>query len=94
MSVRAEDYYHVDEAQLRTLYHMVPTKYYPKRIPPKKWPSLELIGKAMARGWAVPCRYYPLPFRRGGWLPSFVWPGISDAEIKMIHLIMRKEIRC
>lgn len=91
MSVREGDpypYYSFDSTQMRVLYEMVMQRHYPHRIPPKEWPRMELIGKAMAKGWAVPCRYYPRPWRRGGYQPSFVWPGISDREMSAIQMIM------
>lgn len=47
------------------------------------------VGKAMVKGWAVPCRYYPRPWRRGGYCKSFVYPGISDYEMQLVHQIMR-----
>ena len=37
-----------------------------------------------------PCRYYPRPRRRGGHCHSFVFPGITDTEIEIIHELMRK----
>lgn len=64
---------------------------YPHRTPPRKWPDMKLIGKAMVRGWAVPCRYYPSHWRRGGHCRSFVFPGITDTEMKFIHALMGKE---
>lgn len=93
MSVRKSDFYTVSRAELERLYRIVPQKYYPPRVPPKQWPSLELIGKAMARGWAIPCRYYPRMLR-GGYQRTFVYPGISNAEMMAIHIIMRKEKKC
>ena len=84
-------YYHFDENVFVQIAEIVAPKHYPFRIPPNKWPDKELIGKAMVRGWAVPCRYYPRPWRRGGYCRSFVFPGISDAEAKFIHVLMRQE---
>ena len=94
MSVRHGDYYSVDFEELKSVFTCFAQKHYPHRIPPKEWPGKELIGKAMVRGWAVPCRYYPRPWRRGGYQPTFVWPGITDAEMDSMHLIMRKEKKC
>lgn len=94
MSVGNGDYYSVDFEELKSVFTCLVQKHYPHRMPPKEWPSMELIGKAMARGWAVPCRYYPRPRRRGGYRPTFVWPGITDAEMASMHLIMRKEKKC
>lgn len=94
MSVKEGDFYSVDRAELEALYQFVPQKHYPPRIPPKEWPSKELIGKAMARGWAIPCRYYPRMLRRGGHLLTFVYPGITNAEMMAMHIIMRKEKKC
>lgn len=87
---RNAHYYHFDKDMYTELLQIV-GQHYPHRIPPSKWPDMKLIGKAMVRGWAVPCRYYPRPWRRGGYCRSFVFPGISDAEAKIIHALMRQE---
>lgn len=84
-------YYHFDKDTFIQIAEIVAQKHYPHRIPPDKWPDMKLIGKAMVRGWSVPCRYYPRPWRRGGYCRSFVFPGISDAETKFIHALMRQE---
>lgn len=90
MGVRKGDFYSVDPAELKALYTFVAQKHYPHRLLPKKWPNKELIGKAMARGWAVPCRYYLMTRGRGGFQRTFVYPGVSDAEMAAIHSVMRK----
>ena len=64
---------------------------YPVRIPPSKWPDMKLIGKAIVLGWAVPCLYYSRSWMRGGYLRSFVFPGITDTEMDFVHALMRKE---
>lgn len=87
-------YYSFDNGMFTELYQLIAQKHYPHRIPPGKWPDRKLIGKAMVRGWAVPCRYYPRPWRRGGYCRSFVFPGITDAEMEFIHALMRKEREC
>ena len=71
------------------VFRVVPQRHYPHRIPPKEWPDVKLIGKAMARGWAVPCRYYPRFRRARPFILPYVYPGITDAEMKAISLIMR-----
>ena len=88
---RDAHYYRLSKEMAVGLFEMIRPKYYPCRIPPNKWPDMKLIGKAMIRGWAVPCRYYPRPWRLGGYCRSFVFPGISDAEAKIIHALMRQE---
>ena len=88
------DFYNLDPKSLDAVFTLIAQKHYPHRIPPKEWPSLVLTGKAMVRGWAIPCRYYPRPWRRGGHQPSFVWPGITDAEMTLMHVIMGKEHKC
>ena len=50
MSVGNGDYYSVDFEELKSVFTCLVQKHYPHRIPPKEWPSMELIGKAMARG--------------------------------------------
>lgn len=95
MSVLADatEYFDFDSDLFREIYNLIAVKHYPVRIPPDKWPDQKLIGKAMAKGFAVPCRYYPRPWRRGGYCRSFVFPGITDTEMKFIHTLMRnKEI--
>ena len=83
-------YWKFDIDMLSRKYMLVPTKHYPRRIPPRQWPDIKLIGKAIARGWAIPCRYYPL--RRGiGVCIPFVFAGISDDEHRFIHMLMKRE---
>lgn len=84
-------YYRLSEEMTVELFEIIRPKHYPHRIPPNKWPDMKLIGKAMVRGWTVPCRYYPRPWRRGGYCCSFVFPGITDTEMKFIHTLMRQE---
>lgn len=67
-------------------------KHYPHRVPPDKWPDAKLIGKAMVKGWAVPCRYYPKVRGRGKWIGTYVFPGITDYELELVHQIMRGAI--
>ena len=88
---RDAHYYRFNEEMTVQLFEMIGQKHYPHRIPPMKWPDMKLIGKAMVRGWAVPCRYYPWPWRRGGYCRSFVFPGITDTEMKFIQALMRRE---
>ncbi len=73
--------------ELRT-YMLKREKHYPHRVPPDKWPELKLIGKAMVKGWAVSCRYYPRVRGRGKPCYSYVFPGITDSEMVMVHMIM------
>ena len=96
MSIESEysRYYSANWQKMKTVYTMVRRKHYPPRIPPKEWPSNELIGKAIARGWAIPCRYYPFHRGRGRFYQTFVYPGITDAEMMAMHIIMRKEKIC
>lgn len=88
---RDSHYYHFDKDMYTELLQIVGQRHYPHRIPPDKWPDMKLIGKAMVRGWTVPCRYYPRPWRRGGHCRSFVFPGITDTEMKFIQALMRQE---
>ena len=67
---------------------LMEVKHYPPRVPPKKWPDKKLIGKAMVKGWSIPCRYFPRNRRGGGYVRSYVYPGITDYELEVIHLIM------
>lgn len=85
------NYYNFNSSELSALYRFVAQKHYPHRIVPRKWPDTKLIGKAMARGWAVPCRYYPIARGLGKFVIPFVYPGITDSEMAAIHAIMRKE---
>ena len=91
MSVLADatEYFDFDSDMLREIYELIAVKHFPVRIPPDKWPDQKLIGKAMVIGWAVPCRYYPRPWKRSGYCMSFVYPGISDYEMELVHQIMR-----
>lgn len=84
-------YWKFDPDMLTRTYTFVVQPRYPARIPPKKWPDLKLIGKAMARGWATPCRYYPIARGRGRFQCSYVFPGISNAEYGYILALMRQE---
>jgi len=86
---RDAHYYHFNEEMTVQLFEVICQKHYPHRIPPKKWPDLKLIGKAMVRGWAIPCRYYSKMWGRGGFYKTFIFPGITDEEMKAISLIMR-----
>lgn len=81
-----------DSFTVKRTYLMKRAKYYPARIPPDKWPDTKLIGKAMVKGWAVPCRYYMKPRRGMGKRISFVFPGITNYEMEVIHQIMRGAI--
>ena len=87
---RKAQYYHFNKDMFAELHQLVIQKHYPHRIPPDTWPDMKLIGKAMVRGWAVPCRYYPRPWRRGGYCRPFVFPGISDIEMQFIHALMSR----
>ena len=69
-----------------TFFQFIAGKHYPIRFPPKKWPSPELIGKAMVRGWAVPARYYEFIRTRG--LTSYVGPGIPDIVFQRMMEVM------
>ena len=88
---RDAHYYGLSKDAFTQIVEIVAQKHYPHRIPPNKWPDMKLIGKAMVRGWAVPCRYYPRPWRRSGRCCSFIFPGISDSEMQLIHMIMKQE---
>lgn len=88
---RDSHYYHFGKDMFVELLQTVGQRHYPHRIPPDKWPDMKLIGKAMVRGWAVPCRYYLRPWMRGGYCRSFVFPGITDTEMKFIHTLMGQE---
>ena len=86
----ATEYFNFDFGmwdELRT-YYITGAKHYPHRLPPDKWPDLKLIGKAMVKGWAVPCRYYPRVRGRGKFFRPYVFPGITDSEMVMVHMIM------
>ena len=83
-------YFYFDENAITQIAEIVAQKHYPHRIPPDKWPDMKLTGKAIVKGWAVPCRYYPRPWRRGGHCLTFVFPGISDQETQWIHAIMKR----
>ena len=82
-------YYDFDENAFTKIAEILDQKHYPHRIPPSEWPNMKLIGKAMVRGWAVPCLYYSRPSKRGGHFGTFVFPGITDTEMEFIHSIMR-----
>ena len=84
-------YYDFDENAFTKIAEILDQKHYPHRIPPSKWPNMKLIGKAMVRGWAVPCRYYDRTRGIGSYCRSFVFPGITDTEMEFIHTLMRKE---
>lgn len=79
----------LDSFAVKRTFLMKGGKYYPARIPPDKWPDTKLIGKAMVKGWAVPCRYYMKPRRGMVQRLSFVFPGITNYEMEVIHQIMR-----
>ena len=83
-------YWKFDIDALNHKYVLIPTKRYPIRRPPRKWPDVKLIGKAIARGWAIPCRYYHLR-RGGGFCIPFVFAGITDEEYWFIHTLMNRE---
>lgn len=80
------------EVMYRT-YPFVRQLHYPVRVIRRnwKWPEPEMIGMAMARGWAVPCRYYVMA--RGGYARSFVYPGITNMEFGYINAFMRQEAK-
>jgi hypothetical protein len=88
------EYYNLDSEKLKEVYTFTVQKHYPHRIPPREWPSKELMGKAVARGWAIPCRYYPFYRGRGRFYQTFVYPGITDREMMAMRIIMRKENTC
>lgn len=83
-------YWKFDPEILSKTYTLIAQRHLPVRIPPKKWPDMKWIGKAMVRGWLVPCRYYPRPCRRGGYCRSFVFPGVPEAEYHHIQAVMRR----
>ena len=87
---RDAHYYHFNEEMTAQVFKMIGQKHYPHRIPPQKWPDMKWIGKAMVRGWLVPCRYYPRPCRGGGYCRSFVFPGVPEAEYRHIQAVMRR----
>ena len=91
MSVLADatKYFDFDNEMFDEVIRLLAVKHYPVRIVPKKWPDKQLIGKAMVKGWAVPCRYFPRTRRSVGYTGSFVYPGITDYELELIHQIMR-----
>lgn len=83
-------FWEFDPNTMTKKYMAIGQKHYPHRICPKKWPDMKLIGKAIVKGWATPCRYYS--FRRGGGrYYSAVFAGISDEEYMMIKRIMNRE---
>ena len=84
-------YWKYDPAICTRKYTFIQQPHYPARIPPKEWPDMKLIGKAMVRGWATPCRYWPRPRRGCGFQRPFVFPGISNPEYGLILAIMRQE---
>ena len=90
MSSNNFGFYTFDKDMVTQIRNIVFQKHYPHRIPPDKWPDKELIGKAMVRGWAVPCRYYPRPWRHSSYIRSFVYPGITDAEMNHIHALVSR----
>ena len=83
-------YWKMDPNILSQKYTAICAKHYPIRRPPRKWPDMKLIGKAIVRGWAIPCRYYPIR-RGGGVCIPFVFAGISDHEYWFIHTLMKRE---
>lgn len=84
-------YWRFDPDMLTRTCTFVIQPRYPARIPPKRWPDLKLIGKAMARGWATPCRYYPIVRGRVRFQYSYIFPGISNPEYGYILALMRQE---
>lgn len=89
-------YWKFDPEVFTKKYPFIRNPQYPIRVPPKEWPDMKLIGKAMVKGWAVPCRYWPA-VRGGGsfrYRFSFVFPGISDVEYGLILQIMKQEEKC
>ena len=80
-------YWKLDQDALARKYIFTGTKHYPRRLALKEWPDMKLIGKAIAKGWSTPCRYYR--FRRGGCCIPTVFAGISDAEYLAIQKIMK-----
>lgn len=84
-------YWKFDPERMTQSYDFLIRPRYPVRIMPKKWPDPKLIGKAMAKGWATPCLYYPVRRRRCGYRMAFVFPGISDEEYGYILALLRQE---
>lgn len=84
-------YWKFDPEKMTQTYDFLIRPRYPVRIMPKKWPDPKLIGKAMAKGWATPCLYYPVLRGRGRYRVAFVYPGISDAEYGYILALLRQE---
>lgn len=83
MSVLADatEYFDFDSDLFREIYDLIAVKHYPVRIPPDKWPDQKLIGKAMAKGWAVPCKYYGTPPRGlEKCLWYYIFPGIPGGS--------------
>lgn len=91
MEAEGMKYEMFDPEMLTRLYEFLISPRTPVRIMPKKWPDPKLIGKAMARGWATPCRYYPAGRRQRGFIMPIIAPGISDAEYVYILAIFRQE---
>lgn len=74
-------YWHFDEEMLTQKFTIHPQRRYPVRIEPKQWPDIRLIGKAMVRGWAVPCKYYGTPPRGlEKRLCCYIFPGIPGGS--------------
>lgn len=85
-------YWALDMEKIGRRYTVVAQKHYPHRIISREWkPDFKLIGKAIARGWAVPCRYYTPVRGRGKPFAAFVFPGISDEEYMCTQTIMGGE---
>ena len=85
-------FWEFDPNTMTKKYMAIGQKHYPMRRVPKEWPDMKLIGKAIVRGWAIPCRYYRFGRSRGrGYYQSFVFAGISDEEYMMIRRIMNRE---
>ena len=84
-------YWKFDPEMMKQFYEFLIYPKYPVRIMPKKWPDQKLIGKAMARGWATPCIYYPIRRRSGRYIEAFIYPGISDMEYGYILALLRQE---
>ena len=85
-------FWEFDPNMLTEKYTAVGQKHYPIRRVPKEWPDMKLIGKAIVKGWATPCRYYRFGRSRGrGYYQSFVFAGISDYELGVIHWLMKLE---
>lgn len=75
------DYWRFDEELLTQKFTIHQQRCYPVRIEPKQWPDIRLIGKAMVRGWAVPCKYYGTPPRgleKRLWY--YIFPGIPGGS--------------